>query len=140
MKTTKLLHHVFGAMLLLFLFTNSILGQAQTNFKLTIKIDYGTGRAGRDTVITSDRPLTALEALQYAAKVGTHPVGHYVFITSIDDVKGQRGIMAWYYEVNNQPSKTLAINNTLKNGDIVRWIYTKDVCSGKVDNCKNAGK
>ena len=126
-----------GLLLLFAWFTigsfQSILGQNGTSFKIKVQIDYETLRPSLDTIITSNRPLTALEALQYAARVETNHVGTYVFVTGIDDTKGQRGVMAWYYEVNGQPSKTLAINAVLKSGDILRWIYTKDVCSGKVD-------
>ena len=129
----KIKLHLAVAVLFASLYSGCSSAQEVPAFKITVSIDYGSARSGRDTLITSDRQLTALEALQYAAKVETHPVGHYVFITSIDGVEGQRGVMGWYYEVNGQPSKTLAINNTLKNGDILCWIYKKDVCSIKVD-------
>jgi hypothetical protein len=107
-------------------------------YKYTIKIDYGTERAAKDTTISADRQLTALEALQYASIVVTHPVAGYVFVTSIDDIKGEKGVTAWYYKVNNQPAKALAISNILANGDSICWTYSKDVCSPRL--IRNASK
>jgi hypothetical protein len=103
-------------------------------FTCTVKINYGVAKTSRDTTIMADHMLTALEVLQYAAVIETHPVGHYVFVTSIDGVHGERGLTAWYYKVNGQSTKTLAINNVLKSGDVMEWDYQKDVCSCTVDN------
>jgi hypothetical protein len=136
MKNSKKTVEVLFALLCVLFYTNPTFAQQpKGDFKVTVKLDYGSVRASRDTVITSNRSLTALEALQYAAKVETNHVAQYVFITAVDDVKGIIGVLAWYYEINGQPATTLAINTQLKNGDIIRWIYKKDVCSGKA-KCK----
>jgi hypothetical protein len=73
--------------------------------------------------------------LQYVANVETHLLGDKVFVSSVDNVKGERGVMGWYYEINHKPAKTLAINATLKNNDVITWIYREDICSKTVDKC-----
>lgn len=73
--------------------------------------------------------LTALTALQQAATVSTHPVGNYVFVNTINDIKSERGVTAWYYTVNDCSTGTLAINFPVKPGDVINWIFKEDVCS-----------
>jgi hypothetical protein len=105
----------------------------ESEMKITVQINYGTQHAFRDTVIKVAPGTTALEALQYVSTVETHFKGKYVFVTTVDNVKGIRGVMAWYYEVNQKPTKKLAINQSLQNGDVVTWIYKTDVCSSKAE-------
>ncbi|MCG8410495.1 MAG: DUF4430 domain-containing protein [Bacteroidales bacterium] len=101
-------------------------------FSVKLVIDYGNLRETKESIITTRRQLTALEALQHASKVETHPVGNHVFVCSIDSVQNIRGVKAWYYRVNGKPPGILAINNKINNGDTVRWVYKKDVCSSKI--------
>lgn len=107
---------------------------------VTVQINYGTHRPMRDTVIKASNGVTALEALQYASNVETHAKGKYVFVTAIDSIRGSRGVMAWYYQVNQKPTGKLAINQPLHNGDVVTWIYKTDVCSATVDNNNKTDK
>lgn len=78
--------------------------------------------------------LSAMEALQFVAEVTTHPVGKYVFVTAINGVEGVPNKSVWYYEINGEPAKKIAIDQLLKSGDVVTWIHKKDVCSPKKDN------
>uniref|UniRef100_UPI00321674DD DUF4430 domain-containing protein n=1 Tax=uncultured Draconibacterium sp. TaxID=1573823 RepID=UPI00321674DD len=75
--------------------------------------------------------LSALEALQFVAEVDTHPVGEYVFVSAINGVEGIPNKSVWYYTINGKPAKKIAINQPLKKGDVVTWIYKQDVCSAK---------
>jgi hypothetical protein len=104
------------------------------DIKVFVEINYGSKIEKTALNIAENKDLTVLEAIQHIAVVETHPVDKYVFVTSINGVKGERGITAWYYEVNGKPTGTLAINKMLKNGDRVAWLYKKDVCSQSVDN------
>ncbi len=105
-----------------------------TEFNVKLIVDYGNSKEKVEKDIVSHRQLTALEALQYAAVVETHPVGKHVFVSAIDSVKTIRGVNAWYYMVNGESQGVLAINNKINNGDTIRWMYKKDVCSHTVDN------
>lgn len=120
----------------LILFSKCTMEKPQAeNLLLTIEIDYGTDN--QRTISTEwEDELTALEALQHVATVETHPVGQYVFVTAIDSVKGVRGSKAWYYTINGEPTKKLAINKTVDPGDTISWIYKTDVCSGTVERSK----
>ena len=105
-----------------------------SEFSVKLIVDYGDSKENFEKDITSQRQLTALEALQHASVVETHPVGKLVFVSSIDSVKTIRGVKAWYYKVNGASPDVLAINNKINNGDTIRWIYKEDVCSHTVDN------
>ncbi|MFC1467516.1 DUF4430 domain-containing protein [Verrucomicrobiota bacterium] len=100
---------------------------------IALKIDYGTQQPARSVQVPFKAGQTALEILQRAATVETHPVGKYVFVSGIDDVKGKRGDMAWYYRINGQPAKKLAFFNIINKPCHITWIYTKDRCSATVD-------
>jgi hypothetical protein len=115
-------------------YSSCMLNNKDSVISVTVQINYGTQKAMRDTVIKVNAGITALEALQYVSNVETHPKGKYVFVKSVDDVEGERGVMAWYYELNHKSTKRLAINQPLQNGDVLTWIYKTDVCSCKVDN------
>jgi hypothetical protein len=104
------------------------------NFSAEVIIDYGESKPLKEKTIIVNRPLTALEALQYTSNVETHPVGEYVFVCSIDSIRNIRGVKAWYYKINGESPGILAINNTINNGDTLKWIYKTDVCSHTVDN------
>lgn len=105
-----------------------------SDFTAKVIVDFGGERSLKETNIKVNRQLTALEALQYAAVVETHTVGEYVFVSSVDSVQSIRGKKAWYYKVNGESPKVLAINNHLSDGDTLLWIYKTDVCSPTVDN------
>lgn len=103
-------------------------------FTVTVIVDYGESKSLKEESIIVNHPLTALEALQHVSNVETHPVGEHVFVSSIDSVRTMRGIKAWYYKVNSKSPGILAINNTINNGDTLKWVYKTDVCSPTVDN------
>ncbi len=119
--------------LVVFLSTACSSKKVENKLDVTVEIDYGQGKNPRKINVTGNSDLTALKALQYVANVETQPREGYVFVTAIDNVNGKRGEMGWYYKINNQPAKKLAIDNKLKNGDIITWTYKEDVCSEKVD-------
>jgi hypothetical protein len=100
---------------------------------ITVEINYSNVHPSRTVVVNWEEGRTALEVLQTVAKVGTHPVGNHVIVFSIDDLAGKRGKMAWYYTVNGKSPDKVAYSTFLKDGDYVKWIYKKDVCSRKVD-------
>jgi hypothetical protein len=116
------------------IFSSCMTNSKDSEISVTVQISYGVQKAFRDTVIKVSAGVSALEALQYVSYVETHPKGKYVFVKSVDNVEGVRGVMAWYYEVNHQSTKRLAINQPLQDGDVLTWIYKTDVCSCKVDN------
>jgi len=105
----------------------------KSNQRITVEIDYGKEKETKTQTINVSGNITALEALQYAAEVHTHPAGNYVFVDAIDGVEGVRGKKGWYYEVNGKSADKLAIRKQLTAGDHVTWIYKKDVCSKKAD-------
>ena len=100
---------------------------------IVVEIDYGDIRPSRVVEAPGVKGRTALEVLQTVATVETHPVGRYVFVVSIDGVKGKRGETAWYYTVDDKSADKLAYSNVLDDTERMRWMYKKDVCSGKVD-------
>lgn len=102
--------------------------------EITVEIDYGKAQAPKKVKVAWFSGIAVLGALQEAAETETHPVGSYVFVTAIDQVKGERGKMAWYYRINGHAPKKLALYQMLKPGDTVSWRYVEDVCSWKVDN------
>jgi hypothetical protein len=119
----------------------SYTGQAKENEDeskktIVVEIDFGNQQKIKQVSLTWDKSITALEALQKAAEVRTHPVGQYVFVTEIDQVHAERGKMAWYYKINRKSPKQLAIYQLINQGDTIRWRFVKDVCSEKVDGCK----
>jgi hypothetical protein len=106
---------------------------ANNKKSIVVDIDYGRVAVSRTVTASWVKGMTALEILQSVAEVKTKPVGEYVFVVAIDGVEGKRGDMGWYYEVNGNSSDKLAYSKVLNNADHVRWVYKKDVCSGKVD-------
>lgn len=109
----------------------------ETDGKIVVEIDYGSARPSRIVELPSEKGKTALEVLQRIAIVETHPVGQYVFVTSIDGVKGARGEMAWYYTLDGKSPKELAYSKVLQGSERVKWIYKNDVCSRTVGDERN---
>ncbi len=101
--------------------------------KMKVGIDYGDTREIREAETKWTEGVTALEVLESVAQVETHQVKDYIFVTSIDGVKGKRGDKAWYYEINGKRADKLAFRRVLNKNDSTKWIYKKDVCSPKVD-------
>ena len=101
--------------------------------KMKVGIDYGGTHETREAETQWTEGVTALEVLQSVAQVEIHQVKDYIFVTSIDGVKGKRGDKGWYYEINGKRADKLAFRRVLNNGDSTKWIYKKDVCSPKVD-------
>ncbi len=127
----KKISNTMGVLVLLASF---LLATGCANKRVAMEIDYGEKRQSRQVEAKWQQGITALEALKSEAEVKTHQVGKHLFVTSIDGVEGERGVMAWYYEINGNPAKKLAVDNLLDNGDKVKWTYRKDVCSPKADN------
>jgi len=103
---------------------------------IVVEIDYGTQKKMKTTPVICAEGTSALVALMKTAEVITHPVGNHIFVTAIDSVKGERGVTAWYYKINGESAKELAVTNLLSIGDTLRWVYKEDVCSKTVDGCK----
>ena len=99
---------------------------------IVVEIDYGDVKPSRTVEVSRDKDRTVLEILQTIAVVETHPVGQYAIVTSIDDVKGERGKMAWYYTVDGQSVDKIAYSKMVDGIKHVKWTYKKDVCSKKV--------
>lgn len=108
--------------------------------KIVVEIDYGDVRPSRTVEVHWVKNRTVLEALQTVATVETEPVGQYVFVTSIDGVKGKRGVMAWYYTVDGKSAHELAYSKVLNEAERIGWVYKNDVCSWKVDGKPNSPK
>jgi hypothetical protein len=102
--------------------------------KVTVEIDFGSLNHPKLKIETNWKEgLSALEALQFVAEVKTHPVGQYVFVDEIDGIKGEPNKSVWYYKINGEPAKKIAIDQPLESGDKITWIYKQDVCSPKED-------
>ncbi|MFA4888163.1 MAG: DUF4430 domain-containing protein [Candidatus Omnitrophota bacterium] len=106
----------------------------ENNKKIVMEIDYGGTQPSRTVEVSLAKGKTVLEVLQTVATVETHPVGQYVFVTSIDGVTGKRGEMAWYYTVDDKSPGELAYSKVIDGTQRVKWTYKKDVCSWKVDD------
>ncbi|WP_319226462.1 DUF4430 domain-containing protein [Draconibacterium orientale] len=107
---------------------------ASNGEKVTVEIDFGSLKYPKLKIETNWKEgLSALEALQFVAEVKTHPLGQYVFVDEIDGVKGVPNQSVWYYKINGEPAKKVAINQPLESGDVITWIYKQDVCSSKED-------
>ncbi len=133
MKTNILL--IISIVILIITSNTSELFAQKTEY-ITIEVNYGDEKETKTKKIEWKEGMTALEALQYSSTVTSHPVSIFVFVTSIDGVVGKRGKTAWYYKINRESAEELAINTKIKAGDVITWIYKKDICSGTVDNCE----
>jgi len=105
---------------------------------VTIEINYGGMQQNREAKVAWKQGVTALEALQSIATVQTKQIGEYLLVVSIDGVEGKRGDKAWYYDLNGKHATSVASKYVLQEGDHLKWIYTKDVCSPKAagESCK----
>lgn len=112
---------------------NTMLLHAEEYENVVVEIDYGKIRPARTVDVRCAKDKTVLEVLQAAATVETHPVRQYVFVASIDGVRGKRGEMAWYYAMDGKSADKLAYSNVVGNAKHIKWAYKKDVCSCKVD-------
>lgn len=103
-----------------------------------VEIDYGGVQQNREVEITWKQGITALEALQSVAKIETRKIGEYLLVTSIGGVEGKKGDKIWYYDINGKRATSIANKCILREGDHMRWEYTKDVCTPKVteESCK----
>ena len=101
---------------------------------ITMEINYGEKGSKESFKAQYTHGMTVLQALQSVAKVETYVVNNkYVFVTSINDVKGKRGVTAWYYNINGKSPGKLAFSKRIRGGDIIAWRYVKDVCSRRVN-------
>jgi len=112
----------------------------EKNNKIVIEIEYGNIQPSRITEVSSVKGKTVLEVLQTVAMVETNPVGQYVFVTSIDGVKSERGETAWYYTVDEKDPGELAYSKVLNGTERVKWAYKKDFCSWGADGKPNLTK
>jgi len=117
----------------IFAFTTILCAVACAGESVNVGIDYGNVLQSREAETQWKEGITALEVLQSIAHVETHQVGNYVFVTSVDGVKGKRGDKAWYYVISGKRADKLAFERILYKDESTRWIYKKDVCSPKVD-------
>lgn len=100
---------------------------------VTVVLNYGKDKNTKQIKVDYIKGMTVLQALQSVAKVETYAKGKYVFVTSINEVKGKRGNMAWYYKINGKSPKELAFYRKIHPNDIIEWRFVKDVCSKTVD-------
>ncbi len=107
-------------------FVLSIHAQQQ---KVTVEIDYGGKKPNETHQINWFEGITAMTALQRCATIESDPVKEYIFVTTINGIKTERTVMAWYYTVNGQSTDKLAFRYNVKPCDTVHWIYKTDVCS-----------
>lgn len=122
----------FATFFVLVLAFISLVGQAKEPKKVAIEITYEDESHPPLKIETDWREgLSALEALQFVAEVKTHPLGEYVFVSAINGVEGAPNKSVWYYRINGVPATKIAINQPLKNGDVLTWIYKSDVCSAQ---------
>lgn len=102
--------------------------QAQEQ-NVTVELDFGGTKPNETVQAKWFEGMTALTALQSCATIESYPVKEYIFVTTINGIKTDKGVMAWYYEVNGESTGKLAFRYIVKPGDTIRWIYKKDVCS-----------
>ncbi|MFQ5956610.1 MAG: DUF4430 domain-containing protein [Candidatus Brocadiales bacterium] len=100
---------------------------------VVVEIDYGGKHPFREIEVEWHQGMTALEALQSVANIETKQINGFILVTSIDGVEWQSGNMAWYYDVNGERAEDFADRCVLSEGDHMRWSFTKDVCSPKMD-------
>lgn len=98
---------------------------------VTIEIDYEGLHQNQKAEVTWKQGITALEILQSVAKVKTQQKDEHYMVTSIDNVEGQIDGKVWYYDINGKRATSFANKCILKEGDHMKWEYTKDVCSPK---------
>ncbi len=132
-KYTLIMNKVIISILLVFSSLFAMALSPTAGEFVTVEIDYGKSMPTKTIEVEWTENMSALEALQKSASVVTHPVAGYVFVTSIDEVAADRGDMAWYYKVNGESAKELAISLQVNPGDVITWTFVEDVCSKTVD-------
>jgi hypothetical protein len=125
-KSTKFL----GVALILLLHLNLF---ASNKNEIKVIIDFGGETENIEKSVSFENNITALKALLHTATVQTHPINDYVFVDAINGVENIKDKNAWYFTINGKPAKTLAIICNLAKGDVVKWIYKKDVCSKTIE-------
>lgn len=80
--------------------------------------------------------MTAMDALNAISKVRTEQSNEYIFVVSIDDIEAEKGVSAWYYNINNKRAKNLANLQTLNPKDKIDWVFEPDICTKKINNIK----
>ena len=107
---------------------------SSNNEEVTVIVEFNGASHNIEKQVIFEDGLSALDALMYVTKLQTHPVNDkYVFVDVINNIANAKGKNAWYFMVNGKPSQTLAINCNLAKGDVVKWIYKKDVCSKTIE-------
>ena len=95
---------------------------------ITITIDYGGALPERTVTATLHDGATALQLLQKVARVTTKQVGTFLFVRSVDGVKGEPGKMGWFYAVDGRPAKELAVIRKMDGAATMRWYYAVEAC------------
>ncbi|MEE8587987.1 MAG: DUF4430 domain-containing protein [Sulfurimonadaceae bacterium] len=95
---------------------------------ITVEIDYGGLRPSRTIKTAYVEGMSALKLLQQVAKVKTHKAGAFVFVKSIDKVKGEAGKMGWFYSVDGVSAKKLAKSYILTDVKAMKWSYKVEAC------------
>jgi hypothetical protein len=120
-----------AGILTLLLFQFQIKGQS---IKVEVEIDFGQNYEIQKYSVQKEKNITALEALQLTSNVETKVIKGNVIVISVNGVKSEPGKTAWYYKVNDKMATVLAINNQLKDEDVVNWVFQEDVCTKTVKN------
>ena len=113
----------------LFLTSMLVLSIQAQEQNVTVEVDFGGKQPNETFQVKWFEGMNVLTALQSCATVETYPVKEYIFVTTINGIKTEIGVLAWYYEVNDKSTGKLAFRFPVKPGDKIRWIYKKDVCS-----------
>jgi hypothetical protein len=111
------------------IFTIFLAFTLQAQEKVTIEIDFGGEKTNETHQIDWYEGMTAMTALQSVATIESHPIQNHIFVTTINGIRTNPGEMAWYYTVNSESQRVLSFRNPVKSGDIIWWIYKKDVCT-----------
>jgi hypothetical protein len=115
------------------IFTFFLAFSLQAQEKVTVEIDFGGEKPNETYQIDWYEGMTAMTALQSVATIESYPIQSHIFVTTINGIRTNPGEMAWYYTVNNESRRVLSFRNPVKSGDVIRWIYKKDVCTPTAD-------
>ena len=114
-----------GAIIAVFLFATTLYGEPA---RITITIDYAGAMPERTVTTTLTEGATALQLLEQVAAVTTKKVGKFLFVRSIDGIKGEPGKMGWFYAVDGIPAKELAVTREMNGSTSMRWYYAVEAC------------
>ena len=115
------------------IFTTLLTFSLHAQEKVTVELDFGDKKANETFQIAWHEGMTALTALQSVATVETQSFQNHIIVIAINNIRAERGEMAWYYTVNNEIAKELPARNRINAGDAVRWMFIEDVCSRTID-------